>query len=263
MHRSSTAGPSLVAPGVGRGIGSPQIDPSNSIGRKVARPVIKLIAFFKRKAGLSVEEFQEYWRTRHADLVIRQKGLRRYLQNHTLLSSYRVDEPVYDGVAEAWFDDTESLRKNGRSIEYRAVREDEANFIDPDSIESLLTNEVVIVDRAIPDPSVKMIAFLNKRPDVSFEFFQRYWRDTHGPIAARIPGNRRYVQCHVRPGIYKAGRTPVFDGIPICWFDDPEALRASGASPEYAATRADEPNFMISGNVPFVIASALEIEVSK
>jgi len=223
--------------------------------------VIKLVAFFKRKAGLSVEEFQEHWRTRHADLVIRQKGLRRYLQNHTLHSSYRDDEPVYDGVAEAWFDDTESLRKNGRSTEYRAVREDEANFIDPDSIESLLTNEVVIVDGAIPNPGVKMIAFLNKRLDVSFEFFQRYWRDTHGPIAARIPGNRRYVQCHVRPGIYKAGRTPAFDGIPICWFDDPDALGASGASPEYAATRADEPNFMISGNVPFVGASALEIEV--
>lgn len=225
--------------------------------------MLKLIAFFKRKAGLSVEEFQKHWQTHHADLVVQQNGLRRYIQNHTLLSAYHDNEPVYDGVAEAWFDDTGSMRENARSAEYRAVREDEANFIDPDSIEAVLAHEVVIVDGSIPNPSVKMIAFLKKRPDVNVEFFHRYWRDTHGPIAARIPGNRRYVQCHVRPGIYKAGRTPVFDGIPICWFEDPDALLASGSSPEYAATRADEPNFMISGKIPFVVASALEIEVDR
>ena len=223
--------------------------------------MVKLIAFFKRKPGLSVEEFQKHWRTHHAELVTRQHGLRRYVQNHTLSSAYRDGEPVYDGVAEAWFDNTESMRKIAPSAEYRAVREDEANFIDADSIDSVITDEVMIVDGPVPDPSVKMIAFLNKRPDVTFEFFQRYWRETHGPIASRIPGNHRYVQCHVRPGIYKAGRTPVFDGIPICWFDDADALEASGKSPEYAATRADEPNFMVSGRIPFVIATAHEIEV--
>ncbi len=223
--------------------------------------MVKLIAFFKRKAGISVDAFQQHWRTRHAELVVRRPGLRRYVQNHTLKSAYRNSEPVYDGVAEAWFDSTRVMRELDQSAEYRAVREDEANFIDPDQIGMVITDEVVIVDGAIPDPSVKMIAFLNKRPDVDFEFFQKYWRETHGPIAARIPGNRRYLQCHTRPGIYAAGRTPAFDGIPISWFDDLDALRASGKSPEYAATRADEPNFMVSGRLPFVIATGHEIEV--
>ena len=68
--------------------------------------MVKLIAFFKRKTGHSVEEFQKHWRTRHADLVVRQHGLRRYIQNHTLSSAYQDSEPVYDGVAEAWFDYT-------------------------------------------------------------------------------------------------------------------------------------------------------------
>jgi uncharacterized protein (TIGR02118 family) len=223
--------------------------------------VVKLIAFFKRKADISVEAFQHHWRTRHAELVVRQSGLRRYVQNHTLSSAYRRSEPVYDGVAEASFDDTDAMRALASSAEFRAVQADEVNFIDPDSMGVIITDEVVIVDGAIPDESVKMIAFLNKRPDVSSEFFQRYWRETHGPIAARIPGNRRYVQCHVRSGIYKAGRTPVYDGIPISWFADSDALRDSGSTPEYAATRADEPNFMISGRLPFVIANAVEIEV--
>jgi uncharacterized protein (TIGR02118 family) len=223
--------------------------------------MVKLVAFFKRKVGISVDAFQQHWRTRHAELVVRQPGLRRYVQNHTLASAYQSSEPVYDGVAEAWFDNTQSMRELDEAAEHRAVREDEANFIDPDQIGMVITDEVTIVDGSIPEPSVKMIAFLNKRPDVDFEFFQKYWRETHGPIAARIPGNRRYVQCHTRPGIYAAGRTPAFDGIPISWFDDLDALRASGKSPEYAATRADEPNFMVSGRLPFVIASAHEIEV--
>ena len=223
--------------------------------------MVKLVAFFKRKPGISVEQFQQHWRTTHADLVVRQRGLGRYVQNHTLASGYRTREPDYDGVAEAWFDSTQSMRELEPSAEYRAVREDEANFLDVDSLGAVITNEVVIVDGQVPEPCVKMIAFLNKRPDVTVEFFQSYWRETHGPIAARIPGNRRYVQCHARPGIYAAGRSPAFDGIPISWFDDVDAMRASAQSPEYAATRADEPNFMVSGRLPFVIATPHEIEV--
>jgi uncharacterized protein (TIGR02118 family) len=223
--------------------------------------VVKLIAFFKRKTGMAVEDFQQHWRTRHAELVVQQKGLRRYVQNHTLLSAYERGEPSYDGVAEAWFDDTDTMRALASSDAFRAVQADEANFIGAETMGSVITDEVVIVDGPIPEPSVKMIAFLNKRPDVDFEFFQRYWKEKHGPIASRIPGNTRYVQCHVRPGIYKAGRTPAYDGVPISWFADLEALRHSGTTPEYKATREDEANFMISGRLPFVIANAIEIEV--
>ena len=222
--------------------------------------MVKLIAFFKRKAGMSVEAFQQHWRSRHAELVVRQRGLRRYVQNHTLASAYRRGEPTFDGVAEAWFDDTSTMRALASSKEYRAVRQDEANFIDASSMEAVITDEVVIVDGLVSDASVKMIDFLNKRQDVTFEFFQRYWRETHGPIASQIPGHRRYVQCHVRPGIYRAGRAPAYDGIPISWFEDMDALRDSGPAPEYASTRADEPNFMISGQVPFVIVDPIEVE---
>ncbi len=228
--------------------------------------MVKLIAFFKRKPGISVEEFGRHWRTRHAELVVRQTGLRRYVQNHTLPSGYRSErrsaEPDFDGVAEAWFDDTQAMRDLAPSPEYAAVRADEANFIDPASMGVVLTDEVVIVDGIAPAQAVKQIAFLNKRPDVSVDHFQKHWREIHGPIAATIPGHRRYVQCHARLGIYAAGRTPAYDGIPISWFDDLEALRAGAQSPEYARTRADEPSFMISGRLPFVITREVEIEVN-
>ncbi len=45
-------------------------------------------------------------------------------------------------------------------------------------------------------------------------------------------------------------------------FDDLESLRAAGQTPEYARTRADEPNFMISVKLAFVIAGEVEIELA-
>ena len=221
--------------------------------------MIKVVAFFKRKPGVTVEAFDRHWGTRHAELVRRLPGLRRYVQNPTLESGYRKREPVYDGVAEAWFDHRDALRVSGASAEYRAVKADEVSFLEAASLGSLVTDEVVVVDGPQPRDSVKLIAFLNRRPDLEPGAFRAYWRDRHGPLAARVPGLRRYVQCHVAPGIYLAGREPVYDGVPISWFDDADALRASGGTPEYQAVRRDEENFLSPPPLPFVIASAREI----
>ena len=224
-----------------------------------------MLSFFKRLPDVSVEEFQTHWRTRHADLVVRLPGLRRYVQNHTLPSGYTRHEPDFDGVAEAWFDDTAALRVSGKSDEYRAVKADEANFLDADGLASMLVEEVVIVAGVPPPDGVKMIAFLDKRADVSVDHFQTHWRTKHAALAARVPGQRRYVQNHVYRGIYAAGRKPPHDGAPMSWFDDEEALRVAGASPELQATREDEPNFMdVAGpdtRLPFVIATEIEIRL--
>src|SRR5262245_33380431 len=77
-------------------------------GREV--DMVKALSFFKRKAGMSVEDFQSYWRTHHPDAVLRMPGIRRYVQSHTLLAGYRKGQPAYDGIAEVWFDDTTAMR---------------------------------------------------------------------------------------------------------------------------------------------------------
>jgi len=221
--------------------------------------MIKLITFLKRKADLPVESFQHHWRTRHAELVVRLPGLRRYVQNHTLDSAYREREPDFDGVAEAWFEDTDAMRALDPSAEYAAMRADEAAFIDGAATRAVLTDEVPIVDGPVPSGAVKMIACLRKRSELSPEQFRKHWQEVHGLLAAAIPGNRRYVQCPARLGIYRAGRSPAFDGVPMSWFDDEDALRAAAASPEYARTRADEPNFLAPGRLPFAIVCEVEI----
>lgn len=215
--------------------------------------MVKLIAFFKRRSGLSVEAFSEHWSTRHAELVVKLPGLRRYVQSHTLASVYATREPAYDGVARAWFDDTDAMRALSDRPEYAAVRSDEANFIDPASMASIIAEDHVIVDAPPPADGVVNLAFLTRKAGLPVDEFQAYWRDVHGPIAASIPGLRRYVQSHTRRSIYDAGGTPAWDGVALAWFDDTDAMRAAATSEAFARTRADEANFLASAP-PFLIA---------
>ena len=206
--------------------------------------MVKLVAIVKRKPDMTVDAFQEYWRTRHAGIVAKLPGLRKYVQSHTLPSGYRKGTPAWDGIAELWFDDTDALRANRGSAEQRAVDADEARFLDPGTMKLLFTDDHVIKDGPIPTGGVKNIEFVHRRPDLSIEAFQRYWRQTHGPIAAKIPQIRRYVQSHVRASAYAGGRTPAYDGLAITWWDDTNAMRAAATTREYATTRADEPSFL-------------------
>jgi len=214
--------------------------------------MVKVIAIIKRTAGMSVEAFQQHWRTRHADVVAELPGLRRYVQSHTLLAGYRKGEPAWDGIAELSFESTDALRALRGTPAYAAVEEDETRFIDRSTMVTIVTDEHVIKDGALPRDGVKNVEFVTHRADLAIDAFQRYWRETHGPIAARIPQILRYAQSHVRPSAYAGGRQPRDDGCAITWFEDTQTMRAAAAAPEYAATRAGEPNF-IAPDPPFII----------
>ena len=201
--------------------------------------MIKVAAFFKRKAGSSVEEFQRYWRTHHGDIAKELPGLRRYVQCHTLPGVYKKREPVYDGVAEIWFDDTDALRAAAASDVFKAVKADEPNFMDVSSYGDIVAEEHVIKDGAIPEEAVKNIEFVRRRPDLSVEAFQKHWRQVHGPLGAAIPVVLRYVQCHTRLSGYRDGRIPVYDGLAMTWFQSVHTMRASAETDEYHRTRAD------------------------
>jgi len=216
--------------------------------------MVKALSFFKRRAGMSVEEFQAYWLARHPDVVVRLPGIRRYVQSHTRPSGYGRGEPIYDGIAEVWFDDTQAMRALAGTPAYAAVLADEARFIDRATMGLLITEEHVIKDGPAPPGGVKNVEFVTRRPGMALDAFQRYWREVHGPLAARIPVIRRYVQSHTRLSAYGGGRAPAWDGAAITWFDDTAAMRRSARTAEYARTRADEPNF-VAPDLPFIITT--------
>jgi len=173
--------------------------------------LIKVVIFLKRRPDLAPERFQEHWRTRHAELIVRLPGIRRYVQNAALDA-----QSAYDGVAESSFDDTQAMKALARSPEYAAVLADEPNFIDRASMTSIITEEHLIKDG--PAGGVKGIAFVTREAGAPIDEFFRAWLE-RGALDARAEGLRRYVQCHTRRAIYDSGRTPPYDGVEMLWFD--------------------------------------------
>ena len=217
--------------------------------------MIKAITYLKRRPGMPVAEFQTHWRTRHPAVVKKLPGLRRYVQSHTRLGAYEKGEPVYDGIAEVWFDDTQALRAIQGTPEMAAVHADEANFIDRATMGLIITDDYLIIDGATKPGMAKGIGFVKRKPGMPVEDFQRHWREVHGPMGINVPGVRRYEQSHTRLAAYKNGREPKWDGIAITWFDDSRALRTAMQSPEFKKVQTDDANFIAPGPVPFIITA--------
>jgi uncharacterized protein (TIGR02118 family) len=78
--------------------------------------MVKLMWFFKRKDGVSLDEFRRWWVEHHAKLVSeRQKPhLRRYVVNVRTGDDELHGRPAtpseWDGCAEQWFDDEAAVK---------------------------------------------------------------------------------------------------------------------------------------------------------
>ncbi len=193
---------------------------------------------------MSVEDFQNYWRNQHAEIVCRMPGIRRYVQSHTLLSGYRNRTPACDGVAELTFDNSDALRALADSTQLRDTLADHAEFMDLSSYVEIITEDVVIKDGPIPGDGVKNIELVKKKAAMDAEKFHRYWIDVHGPLGSSIGPVERYVQSHTRLGAYADDHVPALDGVALTWFTGTDAMRAAAETQEYADTRADEDNFL-------------------
>ncbi len=72
---------------------------------------------------------------------------------------------------------------------------------------------------------VKSISLAYRKAGWTREEYNKYWKEQHGPMAARmIPGLRKYVQNHFIP---IPGREYEGDGIVEMWYDDVEAFEKS------------------------------------
>jgi uncharacterized protein (TIGR02118 family) len=141
-------------------------------------------------------------------------------------------------------------------VEISNVLADEPNLMDMDHRDEIVTLADVVVDGEPATDALTMLVFVKRRSDLSPESFHTYWRDVHGPLGARVPGVRRYVQHRAIPNLYARGREPLYDGVAQTWFDDLGAMRAAKSTEQLAATLADEPHF-IAARSPFVVASSI------
>jgi uncharacterized protein (TIGR02118 family) len=201
--------------------------------------MIKLIYCINRLPQLSVEQFQEYWFGTHGPIAGAIKGVKRYIQCHTLPETYADgNEPPYDGCAQLWWDSSETLRADSGSDEVRAALEDEKKFIDHSRVAMFVAREHPIVECGGAH-IVKMIVCANRRPDFAGDLAD-YWLNTHAPIVSRLPGLRKYTVCLAEPG----ETTPPFAGAAELYFDDLAAANAAFASDEGRTAGADTAKFL-------------------
>ena len=199
------------------------------------------------------EAFEEHWRTRHAELVVRLPGIRRYVQNYPLASACCSGEPAFDAVAESSFDDTQAMKALAQTPEYAAVLADEPNFIDRANMNSIITEEHVVKDGPAPAGGVKSIGFISRKARMPIDEFFRRWLE-EGSQSAQLQAVRRYVQCHTRRSIYDSGRTPAYDGVSMAWFDGLQALREAVKTKEYLRLMAEVENLAATERSQSVLA---------
>lgn len=104
----------------------------------------KMIFGAKRKAGMSREEFGNYWTTTHAQKALRVPGIKRYVINLAPDLSGTGREMAYDGFAEVWFENDEAMRSSARSEEIKVVLADEPNLFDISTRFSVIVQEHVM-----------------------------------------------------------------------------------------------------------------------
>jgi uncharacterized protein (TIGR02118 family) len=113
--------------------------------------MVKLIICATRKAGISREQFNAYWRDQHGPLVKSvtefSRHVRKYVQCHQVEGEMPLGRPgPYDGVAELWFDSVEAANAAFKEPKYlEIIRPDELKFVDPNSFMAFITEERQVI----------------------------------------------------------------------------------------------------------------------
>jgi len=220
--------------------------------------MITAVTLLRRKAGMTPEEFQDYWKTRHAAVIATLPGIVRYTQSHPVAGQTGPGVAEWDGVAELRARDSQAFRDIGASDAYRMVLQDEENFLDR-SATALVLTELRLRRDGDAAGGLKYLRFFRRAPGLSPEDFQAHWHDVYGPAVDELPGLMRYAQFHARPGGYRGGREPLFDGLDVTWFPDGETLGYALSSEQARAARAMEPAFLDAGEPAVLVARELTL----
>jgi len=251
--------------------------------------MIRLTFVLRRKPGMSLAEFQQYWRGIHGPLVAKHSTaleILRYVQVHTLhdpindqLAGARgAMEPPYDGVAELWWTSRETLLATFASAAGKAAAhellEDEKRFIDLPNSPLWFAYEYPQVNPLPEDlvarehsPLVKLFFCLRHPAHLTLDQAQLYWRVNHGPTIRGVASSmrmRRYLQVHrceddleaqLRAG--RGTRVAPYTGHAEAWFDRAD-LMTIASTPEgrnaMAIAVEDEAKFIDFANSAMWIA---------
>jgi uncharacterized protein (TIGR02118 family) len=100
------------------------------------------------------------------------------------------------------------------------------------------------------------MGFVRRKDGMSLEACHEHWLNVHAPLVEKTPGIRRYAVSTtlLDPAL---DYTPAYDGLAEIWYDDLDAMQASGRTPEWQAVRDDAPLFI--GEVATLFATEVPV----
>ncbi len=197
--------------------------------------MIHLFCFVTRRLDLSSEAFHAHWRDRHGplirDLPRLARHLRRYEQNPRLGDDYERDGgPSFDGAAHQIFDAHEDFIEFVKEPDYQEqVRADEQRFLDMGSLSFLLTDEPrVLIEGNREEATVKLIAFVRRKPGVERKRFHRWWSEERAARMRDDPDLFGRIIAHLQyprtERDYERDGGGGFDGATEQWFSSLESF---------------------------------------
>jgi uncharacterized protein (TIGR02118 family) len=198
-------------------------------------------------SGRTRQEAQTYWAEVHGKLVANNAQILRYHHYFSLPEAYENDpKPTFIGISMFW---RETATPSGPPPDLRTTWNpfwaDDTQLFDrtsrwpiDDQHADILGEENIIIDGPTTPSMVNAIFMVCRKPGLDHRDFFQHWSEVQVPLASKLPGLRRYIQCPaVLDSFLRGGST--HDGWSEFWFDDYTSFLQATKSPEWAAMEAD------------------------
>jgi uncharacterized protein (TIGR02118 family) len=205
--------------------------------------MIHQLIFAAPRPGMTEAEFQRYWVDVHAvRYASKIPQFRKYLVDTRIPLPGDEGEPLWSGVGEIWLANEEDQLASLQSKEFLdGARLDEPRWAAFWRTVGLDTTAHEI----LPGPPltrdmkrVKLMFCVKRREGLPLADFRKRSLEAHAELMLKVPGLRRYLQCHTRDALYGVGEA-LLDAVYQCWFDSTDALGAALESPEYQSALDD------------------------
>lgn len=215
--------------------------------------MISRCGLMKRKEGMSMEEFRDYWFNVHGPIGCQMKNLRRYEQNIVVDNEQRSPfgrGPLeIDGYSELFFDNIHDMNEGVASLDGKGAA-DLPYFADPD-VKILVFSKKV--DTRVPEELkgqklIKRMSFLGRGEGISAERFQYEWWELHSRMVKDMPGYVGYNQNIVIDRIVN-GKSVPYEEVPVegmveFWFKDMDGFNECYSSEAFFKTAAHGKTFI-------------------
>lgn len=200
--------------------------------------MIKLVCFHRRRAAVSVEDWQAVWRGPYLGGLLMLPGVARVAMNVPVEGQRGVRA---DGIDEVEWGDLAAAREAIGGAWLRYLIERVAAIEEEGWPCGGLFDERVLVAPPGRGVGAKRMGAVHRSAGLDRKTFDARWRDEHGPLVLALPDLTGYVQQVALQDV--PGLAPA-DGAAVLWFTGREEADRAFAGPEGEAARADAAEIM-------------------